>query len=201
VVGVTGLVPLLFALNFATALPPAALMFPAKAPCPVVRPGFAATLSAADLARLLERPTLEIGSGRIELADVDARLGGLALWLDVFQVGEGGGALVGLGVIGPGRAARGHRATTSDLWRAAREALVQQGITWVVLRDVGDDGFLAVYGRTVQVAWLARDHVLTACVSRLDRDVTWTIRAARSIAALADEHIRGRTDPGQPVPA
>src|SRR5437870_3058194 len=81
-----GLVPLLFALNFATALPPAALLFPANGPCPRVRPGSAAVLSAPDLAMLLGRPTIEIGSGRIELSDVDARLGGLDVWLDVFQV-------------------------------------------------------------------------------------------------------------------
>jgi hypothetical protein len=116
------------------------------------------------------------------LAGIDQRLRGLVVSLEVFRVIDGGGALVGVGVVGPYRATSGGT-TTVDLWKLARQALEHHGVNYVRPGGCGDDTFLADYGRTVQVAWLTGGSLVTASVTGPDSERDWILRAARVLAA------------------
>jgi hypothetical protein len=188
VVRAAGLVPLLFALNFAIALPPDAIIPPPDVAWPRVHPRCHAIVSAIDLAAALERPTRSVGCGRIMLADVDQRLRGLTVSLEVFRVIDGGGALVGVGVVTADRAANGGT-TVADLWKLARQVLVNQAVDCFPPDGGGDDTFLAEYGSTVQGAWLAGDILVTAGVTGPDGERAWRIQAARSIALIVRDHL------------
>jgi hypothetical protein len=101
------------------------------------------------------------------LGEVDDRLGGLVLSVDVFRVIEGGGALVGVGVIGPDPTLGGASgATPGDLWALARQALTRDGIVHEPQSGIGQDAFLATYGQgTAQAAWVTGNRVATTSVA------------------------------------
>jgi hypothetical protein len=182
------LAPLHFALNFATALPPDALVFPPGAGWPEIRPAVRAIVSAADIATVLGRPTQVIGRGRVRLADLDERLVGLVVEIKAFQVVEQHGALIALG-IAESAPSPNVGTTTDDLWTWAREALVRQSIPWEPLHGIGHDAFLAAYPPTALVAWLAGECLLTASVTSLVGDQDRRSWAARSIATLVDDRL------------
>jgi len=188
-----GAAPLLFGLGVAMALPPAATLARPALALPTIRSDPDAILDAVDLAAVLGRPTVEVGRGRVALAEVDERLLDLAASLQVFRVvgGTGAGSLVTLGIVGPDRAAGGDcGATTADLWALACASLMQDAIPGGHLVGFGDDAFLAVYqGTTAQLAWLVGDRLATASVTCLADESTWAIEAAHSIAAFLDRRL------------
>jgi hypothetical protein len=192
----TGVATLLFGLSLATALPPSALLMPSNAALPVVRSDAHPILSSIDLEAALGRPTMEVGRGRVALEEVDRRMRRLVVSLAVFQVTDGSGALISLGVVTPHWTASGNDgATITDLWALAREALPRHGIAWRHSIRGGGDALLVVYGGvTAQVAWLAGDRLATASVTSLDGSENWTVEAACSIAVLLDRRL-GDEDP------
>jgi hypothetical protein len=191
----TGLAPLLFALNFAVGLPPKAMMAPPTPRYPTVRPLPRPIVSPSGLTMILGRPTIEIGRGRITLGEVDTRLGGLTISLDVFRATEGPGALIGLGIVRPDPT-RTSGTTIADLWRLSRAAMSQHGVPTAHPGRSGDGAFMAVYGGTAQLAWLAGAGLATVSVTQLHGDPVWILQAARSIAVFADAHValQGRPD-------
>ncbi len=186
-----GLLTLLFELSLAVALPPAAILAPPTAVRPAVHSDPHAILNARELAAVLDRPTTEVGRGRVALGEVDRRLRGLVVWLDVFRVTDRSGALVCLSVVRPDPAAsEDGGATTADLWALAWEALVRHGVAGQRLGGLGDDAFLAVHrGKTAQVAWVAGDRLATASVTCLAGGNEWAIEAARGIAVVAEDYL------------
>jgi hypothetical protein len=186
------LAPLLFGLGLAMALPPAAILAPPQVVLPTIRSDAHAILDSVDLGVVLDRSIAGVGHGRVAPGEVDKRLGGLVVSLDVFRItggtGPGAGALVSLGTVRPDPVASGdHGATTADLWRLACAALMQDAIPGGHLNGFGDDAFLAVYGgTTAQIAWMAGDHLATASVTCLAGEESWAIEAAYSIAAFLD---------------
>jgi hypothetical protein len=200
VVRVKGLVPLLFALSFATGLPPDALKSPPAVAWPTIHPGADAVVSVADLATVLGWPAEEVGRGRVMLGEVDERLDGLVVSLEAFRVVDVGGALVAIGIVRPDRAAHAGRAI-ADLWRLARESSVQYGASCAHPGLVGNEVFLAVYRRIAQLAWLTGRRLATVTVTRLDGDQDRMIRAARVVAALAEDRIALQDSLDDPRPA
>jgi hypothetical protein len=188
----TRLETLLFGLSLAVALPPTAMMVSPSAARPAVQSEPHPLLDSIELAAILDRPTTEVGRGRIGLAEIDQRLHRLVVSLGVYQVTDGGGVLVCLGVISPDRTAVGAGGVTpANLWLLAREALALHGVTSEIPDSVGDDALLAVYGGiTAQVVWLTGDRLATASVTSLDGDEEWVIESARSIALLLDRRLR-----------
>jgi hypothetical protein len=187
------LAPLLFGLGLATALPPAAIQAPPDVVQPTIQADALAILDSADLAVILDRLIIEIGGGRVALGEVDERLHGLVISLDVFRVTgrTGRGALVTLGVVRPDRTASGDRgATIADLWALACAALAQPAIPGRRLAGLGSDAFLAVYGgTTAQIAWVTGDRLATASVTCLDGDEDGAIAVAHAIAACLDRRL------------
>jgi hypothetical protein len=182
-----GLAPLLFGLGLATALPQAAILAPPHVVQPTIHADTLPILDSTDLAMILDRSIAGIGGGRVDLGEVDARLDGLVVSVNVFRVADraGAGALVSLGIVRPDRAAGG--TTTAGLWKLACAALLQHAIPGGHLDGLGDDAFLAMhYGTTAQVAWIDGDLLATASVTCLARDEDWAIAAAHSIAAFLD---------------
>lgn len=184
----TGLAPLLFALNFAVGLPPKAMMPPPTPSFPTVLPLPRPIVSPSGLTVVLGRPTVEIGRGRIDLREVDVRLGGLVVSLGVFRAIDGPGALIGLGIVRPDPDQRGGL-TVADLWGLSCAALAQHGVSTGHPGRSGDGAFLAVYDGTAQLAWLAGTGLATVSVTQLHGDPAWTLQAARSIAGFADAHV------------
>jgi hypothetical protein len=155
---------------------------------PKVLPRADAVVSPDDLAAVLGRLTVDVGRGRAMLENVDERLRGLVVSLDVFRVIEGPGALIGLGVV-TFDPAMSSGATTTDLWKLAREALVEHRVARRHPGSLGGDAVLADYGETALVTWLRRDRLLTVSVTRLNGDPEWAIQAARSIVVWADDRV------------
>ncbi len=186
-----GLLTLLFELSLGVGLPPAAILATPTAVRPAIHSDAHAILNARELAAVLNRPTTEVGRGRVALAEIDRRLRGLVAWLDVFRVADRSGALVSLSVVRPDPDASGDGgATTADLWALAQEALIRHGVAGQRLGGLGDDAFLAVHGgKAAQVAWVAGARLATASVTCLARDNAWMVEAARSIAVLADDEL------------
>jgi hypothetical protein len=190
----TGLAPLLFALNFAVGLPPIAMIPPPTPPCPSVLPLPRPIVSPDGLTPVLGRPTVEIGRGRIRLGQVDRRLGGMVLSLDVFRAIDGPGALLGLGIVRLDPDGRGG-VTVADLWRLSCLALARHQVTTVHPGRSGDSAFLAVYDGTAQLAWVCGTGLATVSVTQLHGDPTWVLQAARSIAVVADTHVTPQDRP------
>jgi hypothetical protein len=184
----TGLASLLFTLNFAIGLPPTAVTPPPTPAYPTVLPLPHPIVSPEGLTAVLGRPTVEIGRGRIGLGQVDTRLGGLVVSLDVFRAIDGPGALIGLSIVRPDPARPGP-ATVADLWRLSCAALAQHGVSTGHPGRSGDGAFLAVYGGTAQLAWRAGTGLATVSVTQLHGDPAWNLQAARSIAGFADAHV------------
>ena len=187
------LVPLLFGLGLATALPPAAMLAPPDAIQPTIRFDTYPILDAADLSTILARSAADVGHGHIALSEVDVRLLGLAAWVSVFRVADGAGvgSLVSVGIVTPDPTADDGSATVADLWKLACAALAQHAIPSGHLDGLGDDAFLAVHdGTTAQVAWLDGVRLTTASVTCLAGDEHWAIAAAHSIAALLERRHR-----------
>lgn len=180
----SGVEPLLFGLSLAAALPPNAILFPPDSSLPVVRSDPHAILSPAELSAILGRPTALVGRGRIELGEVDRRMVSLVVSLEVFQITDGSGVLVSLGIVTPHRRAGGvDGATTADLWDLAREALPGYAGASQYPSRIGGGARLVVYGGiTAQVAWLSDECLTTASVTSLDGDDDWAIEAASAIA-------------------
>ena len=103
----TGIETLLFGLSLAAALPPAAILFPPNSTLRMVQSDAQTILTSAELGTILGRPTTMIGRGRIALGEVDRRMQSLAVSLEVFQVADGSGVLISLGVVTPHRTASG----------------------------------------------------------------------------------------------
>src|SRR6185503_2062068 len=81
----TGLVTMLFGLSLATALPAAGMLATAHVVRLMLRPD-AAILDPLEVAAALGWPVAEVWRGRIALGEVDERLVGLEMLLDVLQV-------------------------------------------------------------------------------------------------------------------
>jgi len=189
-----GLETLLFALSLVTALPPGAMLAQPNAALPAVRPDPHALLNPGELTTVLGRPTVEVGRGRVELREIDPRLHGLAVSLDVFRVTDGSGALISLSVVGPDLTAGSDGgATTADLWALTCGALLRHSVGCEYQVGVEDDAILVLYGGiTAQLVWLAGACRVTASVTSLNGDEEWMIQAVRSIAVVLDRHIRWR---------
>jgi hypothetical protein len=187
----TELVTLLFGLSLGTALPPAAMLPPPGAVRPAVRFDPNAIFDQSELAATLGRPAVEVWHGRVALAEMDERLGGLVVMLSVFQIADGSGALVCLSAVRSDPVAPPTGAATpADLWDLARRALSRYEVSHERLAGLGDHAFLAIYGGvTAQVAWLAGDRVATASVTCLARELGWAVDAARSIAPVLDRRL------------
>ncbi len=196
---VTGLVPLLFALNFAVGLPPKAIVSPPGPAWPTVLPSPRAIVSSDDLAAVLGRAILDLSRGRVRLGQVDERLRGLVVSLAIFRVIEGAGALIGLGVVSSEGTPSGGT-PIADLWKLAREALVQHGVPSAHPGNIGDDAFLVEYGQTAQLAWLTGDSLATVSVTHSGGEQDWIIRAARAVAAFADYHLVAQDNLHRSVP-
>ncbi len=194
------LAPLYYALTFATGLTPDALEPPVVVEYPEIRPIARPLLSGLDLATILEQPIVSIGRGTVTLAEVDRRLGGLVVSLGVYQMVAGGRALIGIGVVRQDRMVTGG-ASAADLWELTRTALAQRPVMRVYPGITGRDAFMAVHRRVAQVAWLRGDRLLTVSVTCVEGHHLWMIRAARSVAALVDDHIGAEGDLDPPIPA
>lgn len=190
----TGLVTLLLALNFATALPPVATIFSPTAAQPRVFPAAHPIVNPIGLQAVLGRPLADVGRGLVALGDIDARLDGLIAALDVYRLVGGANALVTVSVVRPASELRlpgaglDASASTADLWNLARAALVEHQVTCAAPGLSGDDAFLADYGRTAQVAWLVGGRLLTTSVTCLDDAPSWRLDAVRAIARYVDAY-------------
>jgi hypothetical protein len=183
---------LLFGLSVAMALPPTAMMVSPDGALPTVRSGAPAILTSRELSAVLDRPTTEVGRGRIALGEVDQRMHRLAISLDVFRVTDGSGALVALGVVsldplaGPAAGA-----TIADLWALAREAVPYHGVVQQLPDGFGDDALLVIYGGiTAQVVWLAGDRLVTASMTSLRGGEDWMAVAVCALATVLDRRLR-----------
>jgi hypothetical protein len=194
VIGLAGSPILLLGMSLATALPPTVLLSPPGAVRPVVRSDHHTSLDLTKLTAALDRPTAELWRGQIHLGEIDERLRGLEMRLQIVRVVDGSGALVHLGTVSPAPATAGVPATRPiDLWRLACEAHAQSGATYGCQAGIGETAFLAVYGGvTAQVAWLASGRLATASVTSLVWEQDWTVVAARSVAVLLDHELRRR---------
>ena len=183
-VQMSGVEPLLFGLSLAAALPPTAIHFPPGSSLPVVRSDPHPILSPAELSAILGRPTALVGRGRIELGELDRRMESLVVSLEVFQVTDGGGVLVSLGVVTPRRTAGGvDGVTAADLWALPYEVLPRYAGASQYPSRIGGGARLGVYGGiTAQVAWLSGERLMTASVTSLAGDDDWAIEAATAIA-------------------
>ncbi|MFN8637139.1 MAG: hypothetical protein U0893_25100 [Chloroflexota bacterium] len=184
---------LLFGLSLATALPPAAILPPRRVAQSAVRAGRDAILQPPDLAAALGRPPAELWRGRVQVGEIDQRLHGLEMLLQIVRMPDASGALVCLSVVSSDPSAHGaHDASPAGLWQLAREALVLHGVPHQPQTGLGDAAVLAGYGGvTAQVVWLAGAHLATASVTSLDRETTWAARAARALAVTIDRHLTG----------
>jgi hypothetical protein len=143
-------------------------------------------IDAVTLAKSLLIPVTELGRGRIALGEVDCRLGGLSLALDLFRVGDGRGALIPIGVVrrdtltdGPGGA------TLADLWRLARETIPRYGRVWGCWPGPGSAAVLVRYDcATAQIAWSGGDYLATVSVTSLDGDDGQTSETVHTVARL-----------------
>jgi hypothetical protein len=185
------LLPLLFALNFAIGLPPGSVARLPDAGWPTVRASDRPLINAASLAAILARPVAPAALGTILLGEVDRRLAGLAVTIDVARLVGAAGGLVALSTVsatGPGGGA-----SVADLWRLAREAVIERRVSWRPLDGLGADAFLASYDQTVQVCWLAGDRLATASVTDLEADRRDLALTTQWIAQFADwSHARAR---------
>lgn len=168
--------PLLFALGFATALPPATLRPPAET-LPTVYRLTDSTIRLDQVSASMGRPVCVAGCGEIPLDQVDARLAGLAASLEVFQAVGESSALAALSVVRPAAASR-PGATVAGLWRLARAESARRSVTWERPPDPGDDAFQATYGNTIQVAWLIGGRVATVTLTDLYEDRVRSSRTA-----------------------
>jgi hypothetical protein len=188
-----GLVTMLFGLSLATALPAAGMLAPVHVVRPLLRSD-AAIVGPSGLAAALGRPVAEVWRGRIALGEVDERLGGLEILLDVLQVTGRGTGLVCLSAVSIDPAAPGGGATPSTLWDLALAALVNYGTPHTRPIGIGEDSFLADYGGvTAQVAWMTGDRLATASATCLDGEQGWSVKAARSVAIVLDRCLRSRS--------
>jgi hypothetical protein len=189
---------LLYGLSLAVALPPAAWLTPPGSALPKIHSTVGPVLDLAAMATALLQPVAELGCARIALGEVDRRLPGLSVSLDLFRVGDRRGALLASGVVRrdhPSSEASG--TTLADLWALAREAMPRYGRVWHREPGLGVDTILVRYGRaTIQLAWLGADYLATVSTTGLDGDkvgVVEMIRAtARLLAARLESEALGR---------
>lgn len=184
-----GLISLLFALNVATGLPPEALQFSPATAWPRVRSRTDGIIQSESLWAMLERPIINLGHGEAVLGDVDERLRGLAVLLDVYRVIDWSGALISIGVVSADPALPGGT-STSDLWALAQEARVGCGIEHWTHDGIGDAACLANFGKTMQLVWMRGDRLATVSVSCIDGGQHWMRHAVRSVATLVDNQLR-----------
>ncbi len=182
---------LLFELSLAAALPPDSVMTPAGAVKAVVHSSRDAIVSRETIAAVVGRPMSEARRGRVSLGEVDERLRGLGVRLEVYRVEDGSGGLISIGLVAPEpEPTARHCATTRFLWTLAREALVAHGVPCEHLVGVGDDAYLALHGgRTAQVAWLHGERLATVSVTTMSGEKQWAIDSARFNALLATERL------------
>jgi len=189
----------LLELSLALALPPEAREAPAGIERPAIRPEPRTLLDVGEVAAVLDRPTVEVGRGRVSAGQLDWRLDGLAVSLGVFRVSGEDGAVVSLSVVGPDPGWAGRLgATAANLWWLATTAVAHLGVASEHVIRHGDDGFMALYGgRTAQLAWLTGERVATVSVTSLAGDADWAMRAARALADLADDRLEAASaEPG-----
>jgi DNA-binding CsgD family transcriptional regulator len=179
---------LLLGLSLAAALPPDAIVAPLHAGQPVVHRASQTLVDARELETVLNRPTTLVGSGRVALGEVDARLAGLTVQLDAFRVIDQPSALVTVALVTREAAPAGERRChVGDLWRLANTVLDERGIPREHLVGLGDDGFQALHGGcTAQVAWLTGDRMATVSLISLNADVSSSLDRARAIATAVD---------------
>jgi hypothetical protein len=186
----TGLESLLFGLGLAVALPPAALLSPTDVGRLTVLPTARPMLGGGELGRIVGGTPVEVSRGRIALSEVDRRLRGLVVVLDLYRTVGAASALVSVGVVSSERPAPDPGAAApDDLWRLARATAPRHGVVRDVqlggCRDAMSIGYGAV---TVQLVWLADDCLASVGVTSLDGDAAWIAGVARAIA----RHLDGR---------
>ena len=175
--------PLLFGLSLAAALPSAAWVPPPHSGLRAIHPTLRPILDSLELQTALGRPVAEVGRGRIALGDVDRRLHGLSLALDVLRADVGRDALVTIGVVSPDRAMIDGGATPAGLWALAREAIPWHGRSRGCRLGTAADSIVVIYGcATSQVAWLAADSLATVSVTDLDGDEEQRTELAHTLA-------------------
>ena len=192
--GSTASAPFLYGLSLAVGLPAATWRPPPHPAVPTVHWTPAPILDPAELQLLLGRSVGEVGRGWVALRDVDWRLDGLALTLDVLRAGTGRGVLVTVGVVGLDRETLGFGgARPADLWALAREAIPRYGLTWRCQLGAAFDSIAVLYGRaTSQVAWLADDHLATVSVTDLEGDEKRPTDLAQALARLLTSRLAHR---------
>jgi hypothetical protein len=179
-------VALLYGLSLAVVLPPGAWLPPPEYALPTIHPTAGPVLDLVAMATDLGQSVTELGCARIALGEVDRRLPGLSLSLDLFQVGDGRGALLASGVVRrDGTSAEAGGATLTDLWALAREAVPRYGLVWSCDPGAGADAILVRYGSaTVQAAWLSADYLATVSTTGLHDDHGQTIETVHTVARL-----------------
>lgn len=187
-------VSLLYGLSLAMVLPPAAWLPPQNHALPAISPTPATVLAAAELQAALTRTVAEAGRGQIALREVDQRLHGLLLSLDLFRADQGRGVLIALGIVWQDRATSvAGGATPGDLWRLAREAIPQHGRVRPAQLCAGAESLLVLYGRaTTQIAWLAPGYLATVSVTSLNGDERQATEIAYTSARLLVSRLASR---------
>jgi hypothetical protein len=182
---------LFYGLSLAAVLPPAAWLPPAHEALPTIHPTAHTAIDVVALATSLLEPVTELGRGRIALGEVDRRLGGLSLALDLFRVGDGRGSLIPIGVIRrDSPAGQTGGATLADLWLLARDTIPRYGRVWGCWPGPGSDAVLVRYdSATAQIAWLGADYVATVSVTSLDGDDRQTSETVHTVARLLAGHL------------
>jgi hypothetical protein len=181
-----GSATLLYGLSLAVALPPAAWRPPPNPAVPAIHPTAGNGLDLVAMTTALLQPVTELGCARIALGDLDRRLCGLSLALDLYRVGDGRGTLVPIGVIRQVRATtEAAGATPTDLWALARAAIPRCGVVSGRRPGLGDDAIIVRYGTaTVQAAWLGADFLATVSATSLVRDDGRMIETVHTVAHL-----------------
>jgi hypothetical protein len=177
---------LYYGLSLAAVLPPAAWLPPVHGALPSIHPTTEPAIDVVTLATSLLEPVMELGRGRIALGEVDRRLGGLSLALDLFRVGDGRGALIPIGVVRRDTLTdEAGAATLADLWVLARETMPRYGRVWGCWPGPGSDAVLVRYdSATAQIAWLGADYLATVSVTSLDGDGGQTSETVHTVARL-----------------
>jgi hypothetical protein len=187
-------VPLLYGVSLAVALPPAAWLPPSHQAVPAISSRSCPIIATAELRTALNRPVAEAGRGYVALGDVDLRLHGLTLSLDLFRAAEGSRLLIAFGLVRSDRAiSAAGGMTPTDLWRLARTEMSRHGRMGPCRLDAGADSVLVMYGSaTAQIAWLVSGFLATVSVTSLDGAERQTTELAHASACLLASRLASR---------
>jgi hypothetical protein len=174
----------LFGLSLALALPPKAMVAPPDVFLPTILPSVAPIVTAGEVAGVLGHAAYEVGRGQVAASEIDARLDGLRISLDVLRLSGNAEALIAASVVAPDPAQpRRGLCTPHDLWALVRSTPAERGDQRF---ELGVDTQLTLHAdRTAQLVWLALDYLAAVSVTHLlAEDTAWLITATRSVANL-----------------